>query len=70
MGGSDFVGRVAHGDEPLLDVRTVAERLAISVTSVRRLIQRGELAAVYVGRRAVRVPESAVEAYLRGHSGD
>lgn len=47
----------------LLTVRQAAERLAVSPTTVRALIARGELAAVRVAR-CVRVSEAAMGAYL------
>ena len=57
-------------DRPLDDVHflTVAEVAAlirVSKMTVYRLVQHGELPAVQVGR-SYRVPEKAVEDYLRG----
>lgn len=66
--GVDEVERIAHGEDPLLDVPTVAARLATTVSHVRLLIQRGELGHVRVGR-FIRVAESEVVAYLRGTLG-
>ncbi len=51
--------------EELLTVEQVAEYLQVSMSTVRRMIQKGELPAQRV-RRLVRVPRAAVEAYLAG----
>ena len=51
--------------EELLTVEQVAEYLQVSMSTVRRMIQKGELPAQRV-RRLVRVPKAAVEAYLAG----
>lgn len=48
-----------------LTVREVADRLAVSEPSVRRMIARGDLHAITIGLRAVRVLESEVDRYLR-----
>jgi len=51
--------------EELLTVEQVAEYLQVSMSTVRRMIQKGELPAQRV-RRLVRVPKAALEAYLGG----
>lgn len=56
---------VVRGEDRLLDVATVAERLATTVSHVRRLIKEGRLRHVFVGRY-LRVPESAVRDFLDG----
>jgi excisionase family DNA binding protein len=45
-------------------ISAVAELLDISVSSVRRLIRDGRLAAVYIGT-SLRVPEQGLEALLK-----
>lgn len=53
----------------VLSRRQVAETLSVSISTVNRLLQRGELRGFHVGR-SVRIPESEVEAFLmRGGSG-
>jgi len=57
------------GDEPLseatfLTVAEVATAMRVSKMTVYRLVHSGELPAVRVGR-SFRVPESAVDEYLR-----
>lgn len=47
-----------------LTVRQVAERLAVDQKTVRRMVQRGELRAIRVGAKALRVLSSDVEALL------
>jgi excisionase family DNA binding protein len=47
-----------------LTVREAAERLAVDPKTIRRLIQTGELRAIRVGSRLLRVPSSDVDALL------
>ena len=47
-------------------IREAAERLSVHPKSVRRLIQTGELRAVRVGSRSLRVRSSDVDALLDG----
>ena len=52
----------------MLTKRQVAETLSVSIATVNRLLQRGELRGVHVGR-SVRISEAEVEAFLmRGGS--
>ncbi len=45
----------------------VADRLSLAPETVYRMIRRGDLSHVRaVGRRAIRVPEGAVEAIIAG----
>lgn len=54
----------------LLRPAEVAERLKLAPRTVYRLVETGELAVVYVGRRrAARVRVSDLDAYLRAHEG-
>jgi excisionase family DNA binding protein len=53
--------------EQLLDVATAARRLDVPETQVRRLIDRGELAGVKVGRY-LRVREGDLRGYVRDHA--
>ncbi|MGQ0630914.1 MAG: helix-turn-helix domain-containing protein [Sporichthyaceae bacterium] len=60
---------MASNDQPLSDVSflTVAEvatKMRVSKMTVYRLVHNGELPAVRVGR-SFRVPENAVQTYLR-----
>jgi len=50
--------------EKLLFVHSVARRLGCSKRHVYNLIQRGELNAVRIGFRALRVPESSLVTFL------
>lgn len=52
--------------ERLLQVEDVAARLSISTKTVRRLIAAGKLRAIRLGRRALRVSEADLQAYLAG----
>ena len=47
-----------------LTVREAAERLAVDPKTIRRLVQNGELRAVRVGSRSVRIPASDIDAFL------
>jgi len=51
-------------DEDLLKRQDVADRLGLSLCTVGRLIARGDLRAVKVGVRGVRIPASAYAEYL------
>lgn len=55
---------VGLGEAKFLTVREVAAALRVSRMTVYRLVHSGELAAVHVGK-SYRVPEAAVDAYLR-----
>ncbi len=52
-----------------LTVAEVAELMRLSRMTVYRLVHGGELPAVRVGR-SFRVPQDALDAYLRDHSVD
>lgn len=52
-----------------LTVAEVAELMRLSRMTVYRLVHSGELPAVQVGR-SFRVPQDALDAYLRAHSVD
>jgi excisionase family DNA binding protein len=54
-----------HLREPLLTRREVAEVLGVSVQTVARLIERGELETMRVGERFVRIPAESLEQYLQ-----
>ncbi len=53
----------------LLPAAKVAEMMGVSVQTVRRLIKTGQLEAVKVGARFVRVPQESLEAYLQRKGG-
>lgn len=54
----------SFGDVSFLTVAEVAKIMRVSKMTVYRMVHAGELPAVRVGR-SFRVPESAVEDYLR-----
>ena len=62
-------GEMADGinfsDVQFLTVAEVADLMRVSKMTVYRLVHNGELPAVRVGR-SFRVPEEAVQEYLRG----
>jgi len=47
----------------LLSPKRVAEELNVSIWTVYRLIKRGDLVAIQVGR-LLRIPESSLEAFI------
>lgn len=51
--------------EQLLRVSEVAEQLALRPDTVRRLLYERRLPRVRVGKRAIRIRESDVEAFIR-----
>lgn len=53
------------GEVKFLTVAEVATLMRVSKMTVYRLVHNGELSAVRVGR-SFRVPEQAVQEYLRG----
>ena len=53
-------------ENPFLAAADIAQRWSISVASVRRMIWRGDLAYVKIGR-SVRVPLSEVQTYEQVH---
>jgi excisionase family DNA binding protein len=57
-------GEESLSGSPFLTVAEVAARMRVSKMTVYRLVHSGELEAVRVGR-SFRVPEPAVETYLR-----
>ena len=57
------VDAVDEGQEPLLRIGTVAERLSVSRSMACKLIDSGTLRSVRIGR-AVRVRPHDLEAYL------
>lgn len=52
--------------ERLLSVRRAAARLDISPRQLYRMIQRGELGAVQLGQRMMRIPASEVDRLVSG----
>ena len=48
----------------LLTVREVAERLKLKESTIRAWLMHKRIAAVRVGRRAIRIPLTAVEALI------
>jgi excisionase family DNA binding protein len=61
--------RATRANDPLLDVSAVAERLGVSISTVRRLIENGELPAFHLGGlegRPIRIRESAFISVLHG----
>jgi excisionase family DNA binding protein len=48
----------------LLDRGETADRLHVSVMTVRRLGAAGDLEEIRVGKRGIRIPEESVERYL------
>ena len=52
--------------ETYLYVQTVANRMKCRDKTVYRLIQEGKIRAVRIGGRALRIPESAFNDYLKG----
>lgn len=48
----------------LLSIREVADRLHVSTATVHRLIQARDLDHLRLGRRTIRIPESALHDYL------
>lgn len=60
--GGTVLGKVPVGP-PFLSLRDAAEWLGASLSTVKRLIARGELTAVYVGKRR-KIPAALLTAYI------
>lgn len=54
-----------HLQKPLLTRGEVADVLGVSVQTVARIIERGQLETVRVGERFVRIPVESLEHYLQ-----
>jgi excisionase family DNA binding protein len=52
----------------LITVEEAARRLAVSIATIRKMLTRGQLPKVKVTKRAVRIPEAAVERVAHGRS--
>lgn len=57
----------SNKDQPLITVADAAEELGIPLTRAYELIQRGDLPAVRVGERSIRVNRRELEEYLFEH---
>ncbi len=57
-------GRVGAKTTVALTIREACKRLAVSRSTLWRLVRAGKLPAVRVGNRAVRIPDAAVEDLL------
>jgi len=57
--------RESRREERLLRVNVAARRLELSRRQVYRLIEAGELPAVRLSPRGLRIPEGALEKYLQ-----
>jgi excisionase family DNA binding protein len=50
--------------DSLLDYQSAAERLNVSESTIKRLVGRGELQAVRVGQRALRIEPATLQTYI------
>jgi excisionase family DNA binding protein len=60
---SDRSSVLSSPSQPLLDLGTVASRLGVSLKTVRRMVERGELAVHRIGR-LLRVSEMDLHSYV------
>lgn len=60
----DTAEKTHEKDHPWVKVPRVAEELGIPLTRCYELIQRGELPAVRIGERSIRVNRRELEEYL------
>jgi excisionase family DNA binding protein len=60
---SDKSSVLSLPSQPLLDLATVASRLGVSLKTVRRMVERGELAVHRIGR-LLRVSEMDLHSYV------
>lgn len=66
MKAEDFDIMLAAGVRPAAKISTVAEMLEVDHGTVRKMINRGELQAFTLGKRAIRVFLDSVAAYQDG----
>lgn len=60
-----MTNRPTQSPDRLLTLADVADFLAVSLSTVRRLVRDGNLPAVRVGQRSIRVRPEDLEAYLQ-----
>lgn len=60
----ELLNMPGDGSDVWLDVRTVQLYLQISLTSIYKLIHQGEIPAVKLGTKTIRVNRRALEEYL------
>ena len=61
----ELLNMPGDGSDVWLDVRTVQLYLQISLTSIYKLIHQGEIPAVKLGTKTIRVNRKALEEYLQ-----
>jgi excisionase family DNA binding protein len=53
-------------DERYFSIRQLAAQLGVSHQMIRRKIKRGEIAAIRLSRKCIRIPKSEVERLIDG----
>lgn len=53
-----------------LRIKEVAEQLAVSEQTVRKLIRLGKLDAIRIGNRALRITRESIDAYVASRKQD
>ena len=56
------------GDARHISAAALAQRWAVSLPAIYRMIERAEIASLKIGTRSVRIPLSAVEKYEQEHT--
>ena len=59
-----------HIQRPVLSVQELAERWAVDVKTIYQAIELGQLPAIRLSRRVIRIPTAAIEALERGQRSD
>lgn len=53
-----------------LRIKEVAERLAVSEQTVRKLVRLGKLDAIRIGNRSLRITRESIDAYVTSRKQD
>ena len=53
-----------------LRIKEVAERLAVSEQTVRKLVRLGKLDAIRIGNRSLRITRESIDAYIASRKQD
>ena len=53
-----------------LRIKEVAERLAVSEQTVRKLVRLGKLDAIRIGNRSLRITQESIDAYVASRKQD
>ena len=62
--------KIRNVQRPVLSVQELAERWAVDVKTIYQAIECGQLPAIRLSRRVIRIPRVAIEALERGEKSE